>query len=152
MPLVEVSRLSDSGESGSFADLRCVGRARIVELQRDGRAVVNPFRDADSDADADADGDGACDAKRVQEVHDECHVLHRELARLHRPEEAMWSQPAREAAASMSARFHRILLDDDSVDDDDASEEEELGFRAFRVSPEKTAAPVLKMRPKKSRS
>ena len=79
-PLLEVSKLSDCGQEGTFVEVRCVGRARMRDVHRDGRASVSPFRDARCRLDADESTDAAIAAvQRVKELHASCHALDLQL-------------------------------------------------------------------------
>ena len=90
-PLLEVSKISDAG-IGTFAEVRCVGRARLRELHSGSRARGSPFRDARS-----VDGEaGATNAVlRVRELHAACHYLDWQLG-LTQGHPAAVLEPARE--------------------------------------------------------
>ena len=96
-PLFEVKTISD-GTAGTFAEVHCVGRARLRERRGDGRATISPFGDASSDVDRlDSDGPAVALLRRVVELHEACHALDQELAKLQQaPEFAPSQRPAHE--------------------------------------------------------
>ena len=107
-PLLEVKKISE-GYAGSFAEVSCVGRARLRERRGDGKATVSPFRDADLDPGRTETG--LSTLRRVIELHDACHALDNELTeladRLQVPEVAPMQQQAHELQQNPIPRvFH----------------------------------------------
>eukprot|EP00966_Prymnesium_polylepis_P040579 941628-Prymnesium_polylepis.2 len=80
-PLLEVVSIS-SAAGFTFADVRCVGRARLRTLEGgSGRATISAYRDADTDVvDSDSTSLTARVLQRTRELHHECYLLSQELA------------------------------------------------------------------------
>ena len=103
-PLLELVSISTAA-GFTFADLRCVGRARLRTLERgSGRAKLSAFGDADMDV-VDSGYDAAEVLQRTRQLHHECYALSQELAGLQaqeRAEELALPLPERRRAPAVS--------------------------------------------------
>lgn len=94
VPLLEVDSISSGGTSGgTFASVRCVGRARLCAVRADGTATVNPFGDAGVEM-----PDIPAAALLVRELHGRCHALGAQLLEPPQPPPSEQQQAPRSLA------------------------------------------------------